>query len=201
MCDFANGVGGDDGFLHPVVRAVLLHFWLAYDHPFEDGNGRTARALFYWSMSKQGYWLTEYLSISQIFRNAPARYGRAFLYAETDDRDSTYFVLFHLAVIKRAIEELHKYLQRKMREVHEFEQLVRTSDRFNYRQLALLGNAARHPDQPYTFRSHATSHNVTFQTARTDLLALRDQGLLEQRKRGRQFVFYPAPDLATKLMG
>ena len=48
LCDFANE--GDDGerFVHPVVRAILLHFWLAYDHPFEDGNGRTARILFFW---------------------------------------------------------------------------------------------------------------------------------------------------------
>jgi Fic family protein len=179
---------------------VLLHCWLAYDHPFEDGNGRTARALFYWSMGRQGYWLTQYLSISQVFRRAPARYGRAFLYSETDDRDTTYFLLFHLAAIKRAIEGLHVYLQRKMREVREFERLVHSSDDFNYRQLALLGHAARHPDQTYTYRSHARSYNVTFQTARTDLLALRDRGLLEQRKRGRQFVFYPIPDLVAKLM-
>src|SRR6266511_1498217 len=39
MCDFANGTQ-TQGFIHPVVRAIVLHFWLAYDHPFEDGNGR-----------------------------------------------------------------------------------------------------------------------------------------------------------------
>ena len=80
LCDFANATGHTDGFLHPVVRAVVVHFWLAYDHPFLDGNGRTARALFYWSMLHQGYWLTEYLSISRLLRRAPARYARSFLY-------------------------------------------------------------------------------------------------------------------------
>ena len=51
MCAFANGHDDDtEGFIHPVVRGILLHFWLAYDHPFLDGNGRTARALFYWFM-------------------------------------------------------------------------------------------------------------------------------------------------------
>jgi Fic family protein len=106
-----------------------------------------------------------------------------------------------LATIKRAIEGLYTYLRRKMTEIREFERSVRASEGFNYRQLALLGNAVRHPDQTYTFRSHATSHNVTFQSARTDLLALRDHGFLEQRKRGRQFVFYPVPDLLSKLTG
>jgi Fic family protein len=49
MCDFANGVT-PGFFVHPVIRGIILHFWLAYDHPFVDGNGRTARALFYWQM-------------------------------------------------------------------------------------------------------------------------------------------------------
>jgi Fic family protein len=63
LCDFANEDEGSQQFVHPVIRAILLHFCLAYDHPFEDGNGRTARILFFWSMREQGYWLTEYLPI------------------------------------------------------------------------------------------------------------------------------------------
>ena len=46
MLDFANGNDQEDNFIHPGGRAIILHFWLAYDHPFADGNGRTARALF-----------------------------------------------------------------------------------------------------------------------------------------------------------
>jgi len=61
MCLFANGTSGER-FIHPVIRAILLHFWLAYDHPFVDGNGRTARALFYWAMLRNKYWLFEFVS-------------------------------------------------------------------------------------------------------------------------------------------
>ena len=57
MVRFAEESLGDGSFLHPVVQTIVLHFWLAYDHPFEDGNGRTARALFYWSMLRRGYWV------------------------------------------------------------------------------------------------------------------------------------------------
>ena len=39
LCDFANQSVAEKGFMHPVLRAILLHFWLAYDHPFTDGNG------------------------------------------------------------------------------------------------------------------------------------------------------------------
>jgi Fic family protein len=70
LCDFANGKTKTKGYLPPIVRAILLHFMLAYDHPFVDGNGRTARALFYWSMLHQGYGLAEFLSISRVIKRA-----------------------------------------------------------------------------------------------------------------------------------
>jgi hypothetical protein len=42
-------------------------------------------------------------------------------------------------------------------------------------------------------------HDVTYQTARTDLLGLKDPGLLEMQKEGKKFVFKPAPDLTGKM--
>lgn len=198
MCDFANG-STPTYFLHPVVRAILLHFWLAYDHPFVDGNGRCARALFYWSMLRSGYWLSEFISISQVIRKAPSAYGRAFLYVETDDNDATYFVLYHLHLIQRAISDLRQYVGRKMSEVREAERLLHDSDAFNHRQLALLSHALRHPGGSYTIASHQASHNIVYQTARTDLFDLQRRGLLEARKRGRAYRFVPARDLEERM--
>lgn len=201
LCRFANAEEDPDRFMHPVLRAILLHFGLAYDHPFEDGNGRTARALFYWSMRTQGYWLTEYLSISSILRKAPSQYTESFLLTETDGGDTTYFILYQLGVIRRAVEELHTYLRKKAKEVAELERAIKKSAEFNHRQLALLSNAIRNPDQVYTFKSHSTSHNVTNETGRRDLLQLLDQGVLERRTVRRRAVFQPVPDLSKKLTG
>ena len=103
LCDFANEAGMT-GFLHPVIRSILLHFWIAYDHPFVDGNGRTARALFYWSMLRNGYWLAEYFSISHEILKAPKQYYRAFLHTETDGNDLNYFILHQLEVICASID-------------------------------------------------------------------------------------------------
>ena len=197
MCEFANG-GLVPGFMHPVVRAILIHFWLAYDHPFEDGNGRTARALFYWSMSSQGYWLTEFLSISRILNNAPRQYARSFLYTETDERDTTYFLLYQLEVIRRAIDDMHTYLRRKMAEVRQTETLLRNT-RLNHRQIALLTHAIRNPHTSYTYKGHAATHRVVRQSARTDLLALERLGLIERRRGGRAIEFLPAGDLPARL--
>jgi len=198
LCDFANGKT-PGGFVHPVIRSIILHFWLAYDHPFVDGNGRTARALVYWSMLRRGYWLFEFISISRIILKGPAKYGRAFLYTETDENDLTYFLIYHLDIIGRAIKDLHEYIKRKTRQLRALEACLRGAPILNHRQRALLSHALRHPQHRYTIQSHRVSHNVVHQTARTDLLDLAKRGLLEGRKIGRQWHFTVAPDLEERL--
>ncbi|HSK50458.1 MAG TPA: Fic family protein [Solirubrobacterales bacterium] len=199
LCEFANRSDEEGSFVHPVVRAVVLHFWLAYDHPFADGNGRTARILFFWAMHRAGYWLAEYLPISRLIRNAPAKYGKAFLETETDGGDTTYFLLHQLSVIERAIDDLHLYLQRKIAEQRDIEKALQAVEGLNGRQLVLLTHAVKHPDHVYTFGGHARSHRVTHETARADLSGLTEHGLLARRRRGRAYSFEPAPDLPQRL--
>jgi len=198
MCDFANGKM-PAYFIHPVIRAIILHFWLAYDHPFVDGNGRTARSLFYWLMLRHRYWLFEFVSISQIIVKAPAKYARAFLYTETDDNDLTYFIVYHLEVIRQAIKTFYEYLERKTRRLQAIENQLRGIIVLNHRQRALIGHALRHPHHRYTIKSQQISHNVVYQTARMDLLDLEDRGLLISRKIGKTWYFTPVSDLEEKL--
>jgi len=202
ICNFVN-TDQTDIFIHPVIKAILLHFLLAYDHPFEDGNGRTARALFYWSMLKQGCWTIEFISISRILKNAPAKYVRAYLYTETDDNDVTYFIIHQLNVIKTAINDLFIYLKRKAKEIKSVETLIRKSARLqnilNHRQMALLNRALKKPESIFYIESHRGSHNVTYDTARTDLLKLVGLGLLEKTKTGKAFAFIASDNLKNKL--
>ena len=198
MCAFANGQI-PDFFIHPVIRAILLHFWLAYDHPFVDGNGRTARALFYWSMLRQGYELFEFISISQILLRAPVPYAEAFLHTETDDNDLTYFILHQAAVIRKAVDALREYVKRKTTELHAAEKRLRGLEGLNHRQQALLTHALREPVTRYLIVAHQHSHSVTHQTARDDLFDLVQRGLLTVRKEGRTYVFFAPTDLGDKL--
>ena len=197
MCAFAND--GEASFTHPLVQAILLHFWLAYIHPFFDGNGRAARALFYWSALRTGYWLTEYVSISEIVLKAPAKYSRAFLHTETDGNDLTYFLIHQLEVLRRAFEELAIYVDETLERMHAVERIAGDLPGLNHRQRALLGHALRHPGYRYTYQSHRTSHGVVLQTARTDLLDLMSQGLLEGGVEGRQRVFISPDGLGARL--
>jgi len=198
MCRFANGEA-TGGFIHPVVRAIILHFWLAHDHPFVDGNGRTARALFYWAMLHQGYWLTQYLTISSILREAPAQYARSFLLTETDDNDLTYFVIYQLDVIERAISSLHDYLARKTAENRELEALLNGSPHLNHRQLTVIRDALRDPSEPFTAIAQGRRHRVSTESARSDLLGLERLHLLSKERVSKKFVFRAVPDLPAKL--
>ena len=169
LVEFANA-RDEEQFIHPVVKAILLHFMVGYDHPFVDGNGRTARALFYWSMARSGYWLTEFLSISTIIRRSPAQYVRAYVYSETDDNDVTYFLVYNLRAISQAIQALNVYLARKAKESRALEAALRGSgvaNILNHRQVALLAHVQKYPDTTYTIESHRRSHNVTYETARS----------------------------------
>jgi Fic family protein len=195
LCDFANA-GPAGAYLPGVLRALTIHFMMGYEHPFEDGNGRTARVLFYWSMLNQGYWMTEFLSVSRILKNAPGQYARAYLYTETDDNDLTYFYDYHLGVMHRAVDDLNKYLSRKVAEVRELRtKLRREADYLNSRQLALVQNALKSPDTTYSVQSHSMSHRVSDETARQDLILLEKAGLLERRRVGKRFVYGPVSDL------
>lgn len=199
LCAFANGSTGP-GYLPPVLRAITVHFMLGYEHPFEDGNGRTARVLFYWSMLNQGFWLTEFLAVSKILKKAPAQYARSFLHTEQDGNDLTYFHIYHCRVVKRAIIELQDYLKVKMREARDLQRsLAMLPGEFNHRQLALLDNAVKNQKQQYTAVSHATSHGVSDETARKDLSYLEDRGLLARVKIGKRFSWSPVDGLVDRL--
>ena len=198
LVEFANADARSQPFLHPLVRAAVLHFWLAYEHPYVDGNGRTARALFYWAMLRSGYWLFEFVTISRVIHASTTQYYRSFLHSEQDENDLTYSLVYQLNATRRSLAELHKRLK-EMTEQQQRMKAIRSAAKLNARQRAVLDHALRHPSQTYTFDSHRRSHGISFQTARTDLLGLVDRGLLVDTGSLRPREFVPAPDLQKKL--
>jgi Fic family protein len=199
LLEFANWPSKDESFIHPLVKASILHFWLAYEHPYVDGNGRTARALFYWSMLKNGYWLFEFLTISRIIVAAPMKYYRSFLYSEHDVNDLTYSLMYQIRATQKALRQLHRYLAEKQEEQQRMAAALRRFPGINARQRAVLDAAFEDPSRVFTFQSHQTSHNITKVTARNDLLGLLERGLLAATKVGRQRGFLAAENLTDML--
>ena len=204
LCDFANEKENAESYIPPIIKAIILHFMLAYDHPFVDGNGRTARVLFYWYMAKTNYWLLEYISISRIIKQAPAQYMHAYLHTETDDNDMTYFIVHQLEVIKAAIVALGEFFAKKSTQLRDTEQALKHSSlqgKLNHRQLGVLRRALENPGAEYSIKSHQNSHAVTYQTARTDLLKLSDEyGILNKYKVGKKDIFIAPANLRERIL-
>lgn len=190
LCDFANAPDTDRPFVHPLIRAIILHFMIGYEHPFVDGNGRTARAIFYWSVLKAGYWMLEYVSISRTIMEAPAQYYRAFLETETDGGDLTYFIDYHLGVLGRSIDALHACIERRQAELESFSDAISSAD-FNHRQTFVLNDAALKRASRFTIAEHQGAHGVSYLTARNDLEDLVRRGFLTKTKQGRVSVYRP----------
>lgn len=188
LCNFANN-DNNDNFIHPIIKGIIIHFVLAFIHPFVDGNGRTARSLFYWYMIKKGYWLTEYLSISRIIYTNKTAYEKAFLYTENDGNDVSYFIQYHLEVMKKAFEDLKKYLQRK---IDEQQNLLRFSgiSNINERQRYVLRTISESKRTLFTPKELATQFDISVRSARTDLQSLVDMGYLSQTNLNKRAMGY-----------
>jgi Fic family protein len=198
LCDFANRESGDN-FIHPIIKAVIIHFVLAYIHPFVDGNGRTARSLFYWYMIKKGYWLTEYLSISRIIYTNKKAYEKAFLCTENDSNDLSYFIQYHLEVMKKAFEELKKYLQRKIDEqqnIFRFEGISHINERQRY-VLQAISDSKR---VLFTPKELATQFDVSAKSARTDLQELVKMGYMTATYLNKRAMGYIKSDQFERLL-
>jgi Fic family protein len=189
---------GSNTFIHPVIRAIVVHFWIGYEHPFRAGNGRIARALYYWCMLRHGYEMAEFLSISGPIDRSPKAYYLAYAFTETDAGDLTYFILHQLNVMREALSELTAHLKQRAQRSAELARAVAGFDALNHRQRAVLQHAVRHPAQSYTIEGHAESHRVHYQTARNDFVDMVNRGYFEARRVGKGKRFFSSRALTKK---
>lgn len=168
---------GPKMFIHPIIKAIILHFMIGYIHPFADGNGRTARALFYWYLLRKGYWLTEYLSISRLILKTKEQYAKAYVYTETDDNDLTYFLQYNLKTMSLAYDELRAYIQRKLTEKKQVSAFIKM-DGINDRQALILKWFYEEPSLMLTIKEVETRLAVSNETARNDLKEMTNMGYL-----------------------
>lgn len=207
LCAFANqehtGADGSD-FIHPIIKAIVLHFMLGYEHPFCDGNGRTARALFYWFMLKSEYALFRYISISKLLKEKAREYGLSFLYTEKDSNDLTYFIGFQLEIIQAALNELEMYLHHKSQElktVLEWLEHTPTGQRLNFVQKDLIKKGVKESGRVFSVKEVANSYDISANTARMYLKQLAELKLFLLTQDGKTMLYVAPSDLRQRLKG
>lgn len=178
LCDYFNETDAKV-FIHPIIRGIIVHYMVAYMHPFVDGNGRTARALFYWYMLKEKYWLTEYMSISRVIANSKKSYEKAFQYVAADDNDLGYFITYNLRVLDQAFKQLQDYIKRKQEERVAANIFLQIGD-INERQAQILKMFIDNPKEVITVRSLQDKFMISPTTAKTDIIGLLQKGLLAE---------------------
>jgi Fic family protein len=189
----------DAAFIHPILKAVFLHFWIGYLHPFTDGNGRLARSIFYWYLLRKGYWSFMYLPISTILKKVPLQYAMAYIYSEQDNEDITYFLDFNLRKVLQAIAEFETYIDTKISEKHSIEDSIGRELSLNDRQTQLIFYLVSEADPSASVSSHSVLHSITKQTAIRDLKDLESKGLVEGRREGKFVRYYPTKKLLSKV--
>jgi len=187
FCKFANN--DTDEFIHPIIKGIILHFLIGYIHPFNDGNGRTARSIFYWYVLSKGYWLFEYMAVSKILLRSRTDYGLSYLYTETDENDLTYFINYNLNAVEEALHDTENYIARKQREQAEVLKIIKTLKISNTRQADMLKEFTKEPDKIFFIKEIMTTYGVVYQTARSDLLYLSKKNYIDKIKIGKRFGF------------
>lgn len=198
FCDFANDQKDNHVFIHPIIKGIILHFLIGYIHPFVDGNGRTARAIFYWYLIRKDYWLIEYMSVSRIILKAKAKYARAYLYTEYDDNDLTYFILYNIKCISIALEDLKLYIQNKTEEKKQVLSLIKNTD-FNDRQIVIIKDILNDKTEFFTVKEVEQRFNVSNQTARNDLNDMVKKKILISKATGKKTRFFASRDFEKHL--
>ena len=178
LCKYFNDKDAKP-YVHPIIRGIIIHFMVGYFHPFVDGNGRTARALFYWYMLKEGYWMTEYLSISRVIAKSKTSYEKAYLYTEADDMDLGYFINYNLKVLEQAYRELKEYIQRKQAEKKASYQFMRLGY-INDRQAQVIQRFVDDPSEIITVKDLQERFFISPTTAKQDIVHLMERGLLKE---------------------
>jgi Fic family protein len=191
LIQYANTEENGDDFVHPVIKAVVLHFWLAYLHPFVDGNGRSARVIFYWYLLKRNYWLIQYISVSRAIKQSRKMYDIAYLHSEYDDNDFTYFLLYIVGAFETAILQFLEHFEKKVKEEKELKKSTKVLNNLNVRQLALLKHFAAHVDGYTDVITHQNKHGISRQTSNNDLRGLVQEGYVVETKRGKKITYVP----------
>lgn len=100
----------EDSETNALLKAAILHFYLAYLHPYFDGNGRMARLLHLWYLVQQGYSSALFVPLSRYVEESRNRYYNAFSLVERNQEisgivDLTPFLTYFIEQVYRPLGE------------------------------------------------------------------------------------------------
>lgn len=195
LIDFANDK--DDSYIHPFIKATILHFWIWYLHPFCDWNWRTARAIFYRYLNKKWYKDFTYIPISRAIKNSKKQYGDTYIYSEQEWHDLTFFLVYIAQKTQQAFKEYKEFIIKQKEEHNDIQNKITSlyNKTLNERQLSLISYFIESPEKYINNSIYQNQFRVSKNTAKLDLTWLTDLSLLETRRIGKYTNYYPTKNL------
>ena len=192
LIDFINDDDKND-FIHPVIKAIMIHFWIGYLHPFYDGNGRMARLLFYLYLLKHNYFFFGYYPISLVIKKSQEQYKMSYVYSEQDDEDLTYFIDYNIRKIKQAKKDFDIYIkeiildEENKKEKHKD---LEINLGLNGRQINLLEYLSKSVGHSMTLKVYVDNNKISKSTGIKDLKYLKKKKLVDNKKVGREVKYF-----------
>lgn len=193
MEEFIQWIHHNDS-MNPLIKAGITHLYFVHVHPFDDGNGRTARALSNLVLANQGFQFINLLSLSSYFDHQRPAYYKAIQDVRAHNDDLTYFLIFFMEALLSKLKDLRKEIEfesklkdlKKMISPEIYRQLQR-------RQIKALRFMLRN-NEMMTTKKYCKLNQCSDETARKDFLCLIRLKLIQESGQGRART-YQLPDL------
>ncbi len=172
-------------YLHGIIQGILLHYFIAYIHPFFDGNGRSARSLFYFIGFKNNLNYLELISISAHLKEHGKRYEKSFDLVKEHELDISYFIDFCLDSLIFALGKIEEKINYLIKISNLKDSLALSPN-----QTALLQKMALNKYKGISIEEYGLSINKSREVSRKNLKDLVRKGLLREEKIGKRYIYY-----------
>lgn len=172
----------------PVLKAALAHLWFVTIHPFDDGNGRIARAIADMALARADNTSQRFYSMSAQIRQERAAYYKTLEYVQRGELDVTPWIQWFLACLGRAIEGSQTTLASVLNKARYWEAAGSAS--LNDRQRRVFNRLLDGFEGKLTTSKYAKLAKCSQDTALRDILDLVEQSILVRNPEGGRSTSY-----------
>jgi Fic family protein len=178
----------DTGSTEPLLVAGLAHLWFVTIHPFEDGNGRIARAIADMALARSEKTGQRFYSMSAQIRRERDSYYRVLERTQKGEPDITAWQEWFLSCLLRAIERAEETLGSVLSKARFWERFAKQP--LNERQIKVLNTLLDGFEGKLTTSKWAKLAKTSQDTAHRDILDLLARGALKKDPAGGRSTSY-----------
>ena len=176
------------GDLDPILKAGIAHLWFVTIHPFEDGNGRIARAIGDMSLARADGTHERFYSLSSQIEAERKHYYDQLETAQRGGLDITAWLRWFLACLDRALDRAEESLAAVMRKARVWR--IANQQTTNERQRTVLNRLLDHFEGKLTTSKYAKLAKCSPDTALRDINDLVERGVLVKNPAGGRSTSY-----------